>query len=160
MATDPEIVMSEPVDESAREPERKPRRARLTLPSAEENPKKKSGRPKKKKAASTVTLTIDDIQAQILGMHALAAVWIPEITISEEAARGEAVAIKRVLDIYGMAWMERVEPWIALGIAVAIGETPSILAVKNRIAQAQQAKAAEKTAAPPIPFNPQQEVQD
>ena len=105
----------------------------------------KKGKASRPRPALDESLTVEALTQQIVGGHQLLAVWVPGAGISEPAARAEAEAMRQILDIYGMEWMERVWPWVSLGMAVAIGELPTAMAVAALI---KSKKEAAPTTAP------------
>ena len=105
----------------------------------------KKGGASRPRPALDESLTVEALTQQIIGGHQLLAVWVPGAGISEPAARAEAEAMRQILDIYGMEWMERVWPWVSLGMAVAIGELPTAMAVAALI---KSKKEAAPTTAP------------
>ena len=92
-----EIIEPQEEEEAPQPKPKKPKAAKLSNPKPKKDTKKK-----KKKSAPKMTMSVEDIQSQIIGGHMMLSMFVPGATITEEAAMNEAVAIKRIIDIYGM----------------------------------------------------------
>ena len=130
-----QIIEQDPVELPEPPKAKKPRAAKLS-----ETKPKDGGKKKKKKTPPKLTMSVDDIQQQIIGAHFMLGVMIPGVMITEEAAMNEAIAIKRIIDIYGMEWLEKFTPWVMLAIAVGMGEMPTMIAIKEKIAASRKPK--------------------
>ena len=130
-----EIIEPQEEEEAPQPKPKKPKAAKLSEPKPKKETKKK-----KKKSTPKMTMSVEDIQGQIIGGHMMLSMFVPGATITEEAAMNEAVAIKRIIDIYGMEWLERITPWVSLAIVVGVGEMPTMIAIKEKIASAKASK--------------------
>ena len=131
---EPEIaIVSESEPEEPKIKAKKPKAAKLADP----KPKAKA---KKKKTPPKITMSVEDIQQQIIGGHFILSTMVPGAGISEEAAMNEAVAIKRIIDIYGMEWLEKFTPWVMLAIAIGMGEMQTLQAIQAKISERKKPK--------------------
>ena len=89
--------------------------------------------PKKKPRKKKAEITEESIKMNIMGMHMLLAIRIPEAMISEENARAEAKAIKDIVDRYGLAWIEKYLPMLNFAGTIIVCEYPTALAIANAI---------------------------
>ena len=110
--------------------------------------------PKKKPRRKKAEITEESIKMNIMGMHMLLAIRIPEAMISEENARAEAKAIKDIVDRYGLAWIEKYLPMLNFAGTIIVCEYPTALAIANAIRGRNKPKGEDKNEEHKVtPFN-------
>jgi hypothetical protein len=144
-------------------PEASPKPVDIVEPPAEEKAgtkaKKDEGskKPRRRKAGPDIRemLSPEALAQQILGLHMLAAIFVPEAgQITPDGARMLGEAIYEVASQYDLEWLAHLMPWAKLVVTAAIVEGPIIISIvqKRRAAQAQmRAEAQAAVAEAPSP---------
>ncbi len=90
-----------------------------------ETPKKPAKRRKKKE------ITIESLEMNVKGMHALVAIYAPKAMISDVNAKAEATAIKGVIDEYDLEFLSHWMPLVTLAGTLAVCEIPTAMAIRD-----------------------------